>query len=64
MRLVSFIFFLLAQMKALIEYTLFQKKELSDFEYDQEISNYLKDKGISDYKITSNEKGLSHDDLL
>ena len=44
--------------EALIEYTLFSKKELSDFEYDQEISNYLKDKGISDYKITSNEKGV------
>ena len=44
--------------EALIEYTLFSKKELSDFEYDQEISNYLKGKGISDYTITSNEKGV------
>ena len=44
--------------EALIEYTLFSKKELSDFEYDQEISNYLKDKGISDYEIKSNEKGV------
>ena len=42
----------------LIEFTLFSKKELNDSEYDQEILNYLEEKGISDYRVISNEKGV------
>ncbi len=44
--------------EALIEFTLFSKKELNDSEYDQEILNYLEEKGISDYRVISNEKGV------
>ena len=31
---------------------------MNDSEYDQEISDYLKEKGISNYKIISKEKGV------
>ena len=44
--------------EALVEFTLFSKKELNDSEYEQEILNYLDEKGISDYKVISDEKGI------
>ena len=44
--------------EALVEFTLFSKKELNDSEYEQEILKYLDEKGILDYKVISDEKGI------
>ena len=44
--------------EALVEFTLFSKKELNDSEYEHEILKYLDEKGISDYKVISDEKGI------
>lgn len=45
--------------EALVEYTLFSKKVLSDEKYDLELSNYISEKlGISDYKVKNTEFGV------
>ena len=43
---------------ALFEYTLFSKDVLHETEYENAISNYLKTKGILNYKIVEKEKGI------
>lgn len=44
--------------KALFEYTLFSKNTLSNDEYESEISTYIKNKGVVNYKIYEKEKGI------
>lgn len=44
--------------KALFEYTLFSKNTLSNDEYESEISTYIKNKGVINYKIYEKEKGI------
>lgn len=44
--------------KALFEYTLFSKNTLSNDEYESEISAYINNKGIKNYKIYEKEKGI------
>lgn len=44
--------------KALFEYTLFSKNTLSNYEYESEISTYIKNKGVVNYKIYEKEKGI------
>ena len=44
--------------KALFEYTLFSKNILSNEEYESEISTYIKNKGVINYKIYEKEKGI------
>ncbi len=43
--------------KALLEYTLFSEDLLPQQEYEDEIKRYLKNAGISEYKITEKERG-------
>ncbi len=43
--------------EALFEYTLFSSELLSFTEYKIAIENYLKDKGVSEYKIVEKEQG-------
>ncbi len=43
--------------EALLEYTLFSKDLLSKEEYENEIQNYIKKLGISDYEIVEKEQG-------
>jgi lycopene beta-cyclase len=44
--------------KALFEYTLFSPDLLTEEEYEAEIELYLKEKGITKYKIVEKEKGI------
>lgn len=43
--------------EALLEYTLFSKDLLSKEEYENEIQNYIKKLGITDYEIVEKEQG-------
>ncbi|WP_109301747.1 lycopene cyclase family protein [Aquimarina sp. AU474] len=43
--------------EALLEYTLFSEKLLPEHEYEEEIKNYLANKGITEYDIIEKEKG-------
>lgn len=43
--------------KALVEYTLFSDKLLPEYEYDEELKLYLRQKGIKNYKIERVERG-------
>lgn len=43
---------------ALFEYTLFSEKLLDKEEYEAEIELYLKEQGITDYKIVEKEQGI------
>lgn len=43
--------------KALIEYTLFSEKLLEIKEYEQEIKKYIAQMGITEYRISTTEKG-------
>lgn len=43
--------------EALLEYTLFSKDLLSKEEYENEIQNYIKNLGISEYEIVEKEQG-------
>ncbi len=47
----------LSETEALVEYTLFSEKLLEENEYELEIKEYLKQKGINDYNILEKEKG-------
>jgi lycopene beta-cyclase len=44
--------------RALVEYTLFTEKILPDAAYDAALAGYLRDRGISHYKITEEERGV------
>lgn len=44
--------------KILVEYTLFSSDLLAVEEYETEIENYLKSKGITDFRIVAKEKGI------
>ena len=43
--------------KALVEYTLFSEKKISDHDYKEGIKEYLKKKGVEKYNIIDKEKG-------
>ena len=43
--------------QALVEYTLFSEKIISDQEYEDGIKEYLKERGISNFKVIEKEKG-------
>ena len=47
----------LSKTEALFEYTLFSKDHLLHKEYEDAIGTYLKNKGITDYKIIEKERG-------
>ena len=47
----------ISETTALFEYTLFSKDILNDSEYEDEIKNYIEDRGIGDYTIIEKEKG-------
>ncbi|WP_438710481.1 lycopene cyclase family protein [Aquimarina muelleri] len=46
-----------SETEALFEYTLFSEELLEKQEYEEEIKNYLQEKGIANYKITEKEQG-------
>ncbi len=47
----------ISETEALFEYTLFSENLLGEHEYEDEITKYLKEKGIISYEITEKEKG-------
>ncbi|PKV49100.1 lycopene beta-cyclase [Aquimarina sp. MAR_2010_214] len=47
----------ISETEALFEYTLFSKDLLEEKEYEDEITRYLREKGINEYKIVEKEKG-------